>query len=88
VYTNTPDLLLGAESRALDISGSLDVLATLLASLGGGDGVLLVVRNIQLDTEILNRVGERGQSTVANTLDAVLGAVDFDDTLEATAEVA
>lgn len=88
VDADAPDLLLGAKSRALDVGGGLDVLAAVLGSGLGGESVLLVVGDVELDAQVLDGVGEGGQGTVADALNAVLLAVDFDDALEAAAEVA
>ena len=80
VDTNTPDLFLAAGCRALDVRSGLDILVRT-------DRVLLVVKNIQVNTQTRQGVGQRREGTRTNTGDAVLAAVDLDDTSETTLEV-
>ena len=84
--TNTPDLLTAARGSTLDICRGLH-LTTETASMLLGNGVLLVVDDIQVDTEGGQGGSERRNGTGANTSDRMLGVVDLNDTGEPTLQV-
>lgn len=86
VDANTPDLFLAAGSGTLDICRGLH-LTTQTAGVLLGDGVLLVVDNIQVDAKASQGGSERRDSTGANAGDGVLGVVDLDNTGEPTLQV-
>ena len=49
--------------------------------------MFLVVRDVEIDAQVAEGVGETGQRTVAYAADLVLFAVDGDDAVEASFEV-
>jgi hypothetical protein len=72
VDTNTPDLLLAASCRALNVRGSLDI-STSLGILARTDRVFLVIDNVKVDAQGSSREESGDGWLEASALGGVVG---------------